>query len=241
MLHSHRICLVFTSIVILGLAAKADEVIEFPENELAQESVVPKFDRPDVVKSRNVITAKKFELAPFFGFVATEPIYNQTKMGLNIAYHWNEDSAFSVNYSMFAGGLNSQYTDQLKQNYNLDFSRAPKQKFALFGNYEYKAYYGKVSFTKQGTMNLSTCPLIGVGMISYDSKSYPGLDFGIGQKFYFSKSVGLRIDYKFQYAQGPSPFLIGKMKTTDPTPQAGDFSDKWTINNLIDVGVTVLF
>jgi outer membrane beta-barrel protein len=142
---------------------------------------------------------------------------------------------------MFNGGLNTQYTDQLMQNYSLDFSRAPKQKFAAFGNYEYKAYYGKVSFTKQGTMNLSTYPLIGLGLLGYDSKTYPGLDFGIGQKFYFSKNFGLRIDYKFQYAQGPSPFLIGRMKTTDPVPQAGEFSDKWTINNLIDVGLTFLF
>jgi len=231
----------FASILSFSIAALATEVIEFPENELAQESVLPKFDRPDVVKSRNVVTAKKIEIAPFYGFVTTEPIYGQTKTGLNLAYHWSEESAFSLNYAMFSGGLNAQYNDQLKQNYNLDFSRAPKQKFALFGNYEYKAYYGKVSFTKQGTMNLSTYPIMGLGIVSYDTKSYPGFDFGIGQKFYFSKSIGLRIDYKFQYAQGPSPFLLGRMKTTDPVPQAGEFATKWTMNNLIDVGATILF
>jgi outer membrane beta-barrel protein len=235
------------------LSAKAaDEVIEFPEDELAQETVLPKFDRPDVVKSRSITTADKMELAPFFGFVTTEPIYGPLKFGLNLAYHWSEDSDLSFNFAKFSGGLNTVYTDSLANQYKLDFSRAPKQNYAAFVNYEFKAYYGKISFTKQGVMNLSTYPLAGLGIIAYEHKSYPALDFGVGQKFYFSKTVSLRLDFKFQYAQGPSPFLNGRMKTPpttgtagpgngDTVPLPGEFADKWAINNVIDLGVSFLF
>lgn len=222
--------------------AAETEVIKFDEDELSQETVLPKFDRPDVVKSRNVVTAKKIEFAPFLGFVTTEPIYGQSKLGFNLAYHWNEDSDVSINFAKYLGGLNSQYTDSLGGiPYYLDFNRAPRQDYAVFANYEFKAYYGKISFTKQGVMNLSTYFLGGAGMIAYEHKNYPGLDFGVGQKFYFSKTLALRFDLKFQYAQGPSPFLLGKMKTSETKPGPGDFSEKWALNNLIDIGMSFLF
>ena len=239
--NSVRTFLFLSIAVAASLALALDEVIKFDEDELSRETVLPKFDRPDVVKSRNVITANKIEVAPFFGIVTTEPIYNQSKFGFNLAYHWSEDADVSLNFSKYSGGLNSQYTDSLKGQYNLDFNRAPKQNYAGFINYEYKAYYGKISLTKQGVMNLSTYFLAGPGMIAYEHKSYMGLDFGVGQKFYFSKTFALRFDVKFQYAQGPSPFLLGKMKTTDPVPQPGDFSEKWALNNVIDLGASFLF
>jgi outer membrane beta-barrel protein len=222
-----------------------EDVIQFPDEELARESVLPQFDKPDVVKVRNVITKGKIELSPFLGIVTTEPIYGPLKFGANLSYHWNEDSVIALNFAKFSGGLNTQYTEDLKKNYYLDFNRAPKQNFSAFVNYELQAYYGKISFTKQGVMNLITAPLFGVGVINYEHKSYPGLNVGIGQKFYYSKSVALRVDFKVQYAQGPSPFLYGHMKTgptvPDPTPAPGDFEDKWTFHNVIEIGASFLF
>jgi outer membrane beta-barrel protein len=218
------------------------EVIEFPEEELARESVLPKFDRPDVVKNRAVITAKKFEVAPYIGFNLTEPIYNQMRYGARLGYHWSEESTINLNFAKHASGLNTQYTDGLSiPKYKLDFSRIPAVNYSYYLNYEYKLYYGKISFTKEGTMNLSTYPIFGVGMTSYETKSYPGVAGGIGQKFYFGKSFGLRFDFRVQYSQGPSPFLVGRMKTSDPIPQKGEFEDKWSYSTILDVGVTFVF
>ena len=228
--------------------ARAAETIDFPEDELAQESVLPKFDRPDSVRRRNVPTESRFEFGGFYGWNILEPIRNQSKVGVNLGYHWSENSAFMLNYSQWLGGLNNQYTDNLYENHRLDFERTPKLKYSIYGHYEWKIFYGKISFTKQGVLNLSTYPIFGAGMTAYEHKNYPGVDFGIGQKFYFGKSFALRADFKLQYSQKPSPFYSEGPSNTDPSvhishdpPDLNDFPDKWDLGTILDVGVSFLF
>lgn len=240
----HTQALAFVSVLLLAGNIFA-EVIDFPQDELAQESVLPKFDRPESVKKRNVTTANRFELGGYYGWNILEPIQNQSKFGLNAGYHWSEESAFVLNYAQWIGGLNKLYTDGLEGDPNwLDFSRAPKLKYSLFAHYEWNIFYGKISLTKQGVMNLTTYPIFGLGMTAYEHKNYPGVDLGIGQKFYFGKRLALRADLKFQYSGKPSPFLNGKMKIqpgrVDPVPSAGEFKDKWDFGTILDIGVTFL-
>jgi outer membrane beta-barrel protein len=214
------------------------EVIEFPQDELATESVYPKFDHPVSVMQRNVVTANRFDVGAYLGWNTTEPVYNQSKFGVNLGYDWSEDSAISINYAQWMGGLNSTYASAY-QTQSLDFSRAPKLKYSLYGHYEWKIFYGKISFTKQTVMNLATYPLFGLGFTSYGSKDCPGVDAGLGQKFYFTKNFALRADLKLQYSQAPSPFISG-VKTSNPVPQPSDFPLKWGFNTILDVGVSYL-
>lgn len=233
-----------TGIMILmeNTEARGAEIIDFPKEELAQESVLPKFDHADSVRRRNITTESKFEFGGYYGWNILEPISNQSKVGVNVGYHFNENSALMVNYAQWMSGLNRQYTDGLAAApNNLDFDRAPKLKSSIFAHYEWKIFYGKISFTKQGVVNLSTYPIFGLGMTAYEHKNYYGVDFGVGQKFYFGKSFALRADFKLQYSQKPSPFLGGKMKFTDtPPPSPGDFQDKWDLGTILDVGVSFL-
>jgi len=227
-------------LVLQSLDARAGAPINFPAEELAQESVLPKFDRTEVVKRRTVSTENRFELGGYYGWNILEPIQNQSKLGLNLGYHWSEQSALLINYALWNKGLNTQYTDGLSASpNNLDFSRAPELKSSLYAHYEWKIFYGKMSFTKQGVVHTSTYPIFGGGMTTYEHKSYPGLDVGIGQKFYFSPSFALRADMKLQYGQQPSPFLSGKMKFSDPQPtDLGAFSEKWSLGTMLDVGIS---
>jgi outer membrane beta-barrel protein len=237
------IALITTVILMIGSnEVRASEKIDFPEDELAQETVLPKFDRPDVVKRRNITTEGRFEFGGYYGWNILEPIQNQSKAGFNLGYHLTEESAFMVNYAHWMSGLNTQYTNGLAENpNNLDFTRAPQLKSSIFAHYEWKIFYGKISFTKQGVLNLSTYPIFGAGITSYEHKNYYGADFGIGQKFYFGKSVALRADFKLQYSQKPSPFLQGKMRDTDtPVPAPEDFKDKWDLGTILDVGISFL-
>lgn len=220
------------------------ETVEFPQEELAQESVVPRFDRPDSVRRRNVVTEKRFEVGGYYGWNILEPIYNQSKFGLNIGYHFSEMSAFILNYAQWNSGLNTTYTDGLQSTSvsadALDFTRIPKLKYSIFGHYEWKIFYGKISVTKQGVVNLSTYPIFGAGFTAYEHKNYPGVDFGIGQKFYFGKNVALRADFKMQYGQKPSPFLREQLKTSKPRPTADQFSEKYDLGTILDIGVSIL-
>lgn len=222
------------AVTLFGTQALAEEII-FPEEELAQESVYPKFDSKDVIKGRTVITDGKFELGLYGGANFNEPIYNQMKFGFNAGYHLSEDSALSLNYAQWMSGLNAQYTDQLKKTNGLDFSRVPQLKYSMYGHYEWKMFYGKISLTKQGVMNLSLYPILGVGTTAYEGKNYLGVDVGLGQKYYFGKSFALRIDYKLQYSQGVNPFITGVN-----TAQPGDFPAKWSVNSIFDFGFSFL-
>lgn len=219
------------------------EVIEFPTEELAQESVLPKFDRPVSVKNRNVETAQKIELGAYYGWNVLEPILNPSKFGLIGAYHLNEDAAISLNFSMWMKGLNSQYTDGLSGgSIDLDFTRAPQLKYSAYGFYEWKMFYGKISVTKSAVTNTHIYPVLGAGVTAFENKTYPGIAGGIGQKFYFGRALALRIDFRYQYGQQPSPFQRGVMGNSNTTrPSKSSFQDKWALSNHLEFGVSYLF
>jgi len=222
------------------------EDIEIPEEELAKESVLPKFETKDVVKNRIIKTQERFEVTPHIGWNITEPIHNQSKVGINIGYHLSETGALVLNFAQFSKGLNSQYADGLASNVNasdpnLDFNRAPHPKQSIYLHYEWKQFYGKISFTKQGVAHLSWYPIFGVGTTTYDNKAYFGVDGGIGQKIYFSKNFGLRADIKLQYAGQPSPYLTGKIKATDPIPELSEFKDEYAFHTILDFGFLIMF
>lgn len=234
----------FLSGLFIGGTAWAEE-LEVPEEELARETVLPRFERGEAVKSRNIITNKKFELGGYLGWNFTEPIYSQGKFGFMGGYHFDEQNVLMINFAKWMDGRNTQYTDLLRQQVSLEFNRAPNLEWSLWGNYELQAYYGKVSLTKQGVMNLHLYPILGFGVTKYVHKTYPGINFGIGQKYYLSKSFAIRFDFKLQYQQGPSPFLGGgKLLVTLPpgttAPVPADFKDKFSLGTIFDLGFSIL-
>lgn len=228
----------FVSILLMSFQLLAD--VELPEDELAKESVLPKFDNAVSVKNKKVSLTKKIELVPYVGWNFTEAIFNQMKAGAIIGYHLNDDHAFSFNIGSWMTGL-SQYGDQLRSQQGLLFERAPRPTMSISGNWEVTAYYGKVSITKNGVGNITLYPTFGVGMTTFTHKNYFNLNGGLGLKFYFSKSFALRTDLRLQYAQQTEPFLLGKMQSAQPVPQASDFTEKWVMGTIVDVGLAVLF
>lgn len=226
--------------ILFPLGALAQD-LEVPEEELARETVLPRFERGEAVKSRNIVTAKRFEVGPYLGFNFTEPIYHQTKFGFNLGYHFSEQNLLMFNFVKWMDGRNTQYTELLRRPpFNLDFNRVPNIEYALWANYEMQAYYGKVSLTKAGVLNLHLYPILGAGLTKYVHKVYPGINFGLGQKFYFTKNFALRMDFKLQYQQGPSPFLRTAINAASPPPSPGDFKDKFSLGTIFDLGFTFL-
>jgi hypothetical protein len=80
--------------MLIGFYRTAAAQMEVPEEELARESVLPRFERGEAVKNRSVVTEKKLELGVYGGWNFTEPIYNQAKLGFNAGYHFSEANAF---------------------------------------------------------------------------------------------------------------------------------------------------
>lgn len=191
----------------LGSVASAD-TIEFPEEELATETVLPVFENQRGVLNRRVTTAGRIELGGGAGLTLNEAFFEPINFNLQATYHFDELHAINLMGYFFQDGL-SQYGDQLKNATNLgrnfDASKGPAPSNLLLANYQVQAFYGKISLTKKSVINLALVGTLGGGLLNYNSgDSVPALSAGFGQKFYFSKNVALRFDFRILGFQGPA-------------------------------------
>lgn len=232
--------LIIVAALLLHKAAFAAEAIELPTEELAQESVLPIFDKPVSVKNRAIVTEKRFEADVFYGYAMTEAIANVSKLGLGIYYNPNESSAWGLLLAKNFAGL-SNYANQLDAQYNLKFERAPAPELTAMLDYNLKAFYGKMSLTKSWVVNTILYGSGSLGVIKYVHKTYPAAAIGLGQKFYFTRNWSLRTDLRVYAHQAPVPFLTGHMTSTDPVPSHDQFEDKFQTATTLDVGLSYLF
>ncbi len=188
--------------------------IEFPEDELAQESVLPVFDNAVAVKSRTVPTAGKVELGLGLGTIMNEPFFNSSRFGGHLAYHFTETHGVFLQGQMYADGLGSNgktlaqkdLVDNPNRELFIRMEHAPQPKYHLLANYQITPYYGKISVFKDFVMNLSLYGLVGVGTIAIGDTMAPALNLGIGQKFYFGKRWGFRVDLGLLAYEGVNYF-----------------------------------
>ncbi len=219
------------------------QVIQFKDEELGQETVLPKVPGKQVLRYKTVPLANRIEILAGYGFNFNEPIYNPSKIVAGVGYSWSDFSGVTVQYTRWNSGRNSQYSGQLEgPGINLKLDRIPNIESSLFLNYEMRAYYGKISLTKNSVMNMSFYPLLGAGMTKYTHKSYLGANLGAGWKFYFTKYLALRTDFYLQMAQAPNPFSPGdKLAATVNAVETSDFTDKWRLGTHFDLNVSVFF
>lgn len=255
--------LVFLSSLLLAFNASA-VTIEFPEEELARESVLPVFDNAVAVKSRSVPTAKKFELGIATGFAMNEPFFNTTRFGGHIAYHINETHGFLLAGQVYSDGLGTNGKslagkDLVEDNPNnvetyIRMEYAPQPAYHMFLNYQITPYYGKISVFKDWVMNLSLYGLAGLGVVDVGGETTPALNLGIGQKFYFNKRWGFRVDLGLMAYEGvnffvasdggPSPledsFNSGSNPTITADRNVSDFDRQMNYDMHFSVALIVL-
>lgn len=221
----------------------AEDPIEVPNDELAQESVYPVFDRPTSVKSRNVVTDGRLDFGVFWGIALTEPIYSVNKLGLNINYHMSENYSLGILFTKNNTGL-STYADQLYDKYKLDFKRSPYPEMSALLDWNIKFYYGKMSITKQTVLNTTLYGSLAGGMVKYVHKSYPAVAGGLGTRFYFTDSFSLKADLRLYIHQAPIPFLAERLRVqspVDPVPDYSEFNERITFTTNLDLGLNWLF
>ena len=200
--------------------AYADDSLEFPEEELARETVLPVFQTRRVVLNRNVVTDKRLEFGVGAGLEMNEPYYSDFLGQLQATYNLNEVHAINVQGLLWQDGL-SDYGNQLKAGQAgkflpFDATNAPHPKYALMANYQFVAYYGKISVTKRTVMNLNLFALVGAGYLSLDTQNTIAANVGLGQNFFFTKHLGVRVDLRVFMYQGPNPPSPGDPKIASP-------------------------
>ncbi|MCB0364841.1 MAG: outer membrane beta-barrel domain-containing protein [Bdellovibrionaceae bacterium] len=234
--------LVVAAAIVLSFNGYA-ETIEFPTEELASESVLPVFDKVENVKNRNVVKAKRFEVGGGVGFNLMDAFYNPLNFHGSLTYHFDEIHGFNAAAAFWMSGLSS-YGEQLKNGEGLDgdffdASRAPSPKYMLMANYQYTAYYGKISLSKQWVMNLSLFGLAGIGTIAIGDDNVMALNMGLGENFYFTPNLALRIDLRMLVYRGPDP-TTKRLLPTDPVFPASDFGESNFFHSMLTFGLVYL-
>jgi outer membrane beta-barrel protein len=222
------------------------QTVEFAEDELATESVVPVFDKTVAVKQRNIVTQGRFEAGLAGGINLNEAFYDAITYGFNVSYHFDESSGVNFWYTLRNQALSS-YGEQLQRGEGLsgatfDASLAPYPESFILLNYQYTAYYGKVSLSKQTVMNLSLFGLAGAGLVSFGDSQRFTLNTGFGQKFYFTPRLALRLDLHLIYYQGIDPTGIApaSMVTGSGPKDASLFSERAYFDSFVLAGLVFL-
>jgi len=203
--------------------------IEFPQEELAKESVLPVFEGgTTAVKSRRVVTSEHVEVGIMGGMVFKEPFFDPYTYGAHIAYHFNEFSSVALNANMrqdkVSDDANQVDKDLGQQNAEIiNFAAVPVPKYFATVDYQLTPYYGKISLSKDSVMNIALYVYGGIGMIDLGGESTWIADLGLGQTLYFTRNLGLRFDMKFLMYNGPNvvsrPDLTNPNHAANPTQQ----------------------
>lgn len=233
--------------LLLHSSVQAAETIRFPEEELATESVLPVFDKPMSVKNRTVQTAKRFELGIMGGMALNEPFASPFSFGGEVSYHLDEEQAINVYGTYFLGG-NTRYVGQINQEVagngiaNLNLENAPDPKYLALISYQYTAFYGKLSLTKNYIMNLSTYLLGGVGGFMIGDAINPLVGLGFGQKFHFTPNFALRFDLRLMIYQGPDIAGTSPAKTTNSSSEVSSsaFDKRIFTDSMLSLGAVYL-
>jgi outer membrane beta-barrel protein len=229
-------------ICLSGSTSFGGEVIEFSENELATESVLPVFNPTFAVKNRTVETANRIELGLLGAHSLTEAFYNSMAFGGTATYHIDEEHGLNLLALVFASGL-SNYGSQLNPvpgtSTNLNLQLAPSPQSLFLGSWQYSAFYGKLSVAKDFIMNLSLYGLLGAGTLGVGEVNLPALSAGLGQKFHFGPRFAVRFDLRFLMYQGPD-VLSSRLDNKSSAQPASYFSEKLQFLSLLSLGAVYL-
>jgi outer membrane beta-barrel protein len=237
---------VFVAISGFALSVRAASTVEFPQDELAAESVYPVFDQPTTVKNRSVNYMGRFEVGLQLGYNLMEPFYNPLSFGGTATYHLDEVHAINLYGTVFVPGLsdNGENLNRIPIGSgtvaaaNLQF--APSPKLVGLASYQYNAYYGKISLGKDVIMNLGLYGLGGLGMIGVGDSNLFAANVGVGQRFHFTPNVAFRFDLRVVVFQGPD-VLSRKLASETREVSASEFDHKLSFMNLLSFGGVYLF
>lgn len=229
--------------VFFSVVAKAD--IQFPEDEIPSESVIPKLDSPRAAMNRTVQFSKKWETKLTYGFLLDEPFYQNGFVSIGQGYSWNEISGVTLRYMKWGSGL-SDYSNQFAgTSRSLQFGRAPGPDMGFSGSYDYRFFYGKVSFSKKTVLPTVLGSVFELGMIKYGSRQLPFFGTGLVNTYYFTKpgntshwgaTIGVRL-----YLRNLVDPLSKDLGAASAVPSESDFGTTTRISTTFDLGVQYLF
>jgi len=214
--------------------------VEFAQDDLPTESVIPVLDSNMAVKKKLIPFSHRFELGLTYGSIIDEMFFNNTLLGIQASYYLSEDQGLGIKYQSRMSGL-STYSDQFSQSsQHLQFSEAPEPTTIITANYHWTFLYGKVSFGKTTILPTTLYLDADLGMNKFGGQDLPYSAIGMGQKFFIQKHWGVFLTYRIMLYQIIDP-VSAKISSSAPTPSESDFDKKIQVSQGIDLGLSYLF
>ncbi len=132
----------------------------------------------------------------------------------------------------WSGQGESSYANKIRTDSRFngwDAQKAPHPQWGVIGNYEFTAYYGKISLTKHTVMNLNLFADAGLMYISMNGYNSFGGDLGLGQNFFITPSWAIRLDLRMMIFPGPNAAAIDLGNGKNPA--SGDFPTRIFFDN----------
>lgn len=231
-----KILLSLALLSISSVSLAKTEKVKFSEGELATETVLPVFREKVAVKNRNVILKKRFGFSANAGSTLNDAMFDIISIGGGFNYHFSDKNSVYLDF-IIHNVSESKFVSTIENaggTVSNDFSNVSKLSSQYTANWEYEPYYGKLSFSKSLVFNMSTYVYAGGGMINFTDTSSALFQGGIGQKVFFSKNWGLRLDLRGMFYQQPN--IVKQANQVSP-----ETVEEATFNLMLTAGVVFLF
>jgi outer membrane beta-barrel protein len=174
----------------MPLAAQAQEELENPGVVLA-------------VQDRTYRMSGELMLA--IGVLPLDAFTKGLSGEITYTYHFNDSVAWQIGRFLYSYNIATGLQNQLVQDFGVNPTAFPQTNWIAGSDVMWTPIYGKFAWLNNSVAHFEIYGLLGVSVANQKVSSevnagttstsfLPGLDFGIGWRFYLSKSVSLRFE-----------------------------------------------
>ncbi|MBU6376656.1 MAG: outer membrane beta-barrel domain-containing protein, partial [Bdellovibrionales bacterium] len=185
-----------------------------------------------VVQNRAYSKGKKLEVGLMSGVTFSDPFLTIQQVGVDAGWHLSESIGFHLlAWKSLVGSSSALRTfEQEKQ----ATTNTNKPRDYVGAEMMGSLLYGKLSVLGKSIIYYDFHLLAGVGSMGTESGRYFSPSIGIGQRFYLTRTLSIRLDYRLQYFREA---ILEKQIVTKIGQTTGE-RNNWS--NTINIGVSFL-
>ena len=177
-------------VCLLPLAAQAQEELENPGVVLAVQ------DRTYRMTS---------ELTLFIGILPLDAFYKGLSGQISYTYHFSDSIGWRIGRFLYSYNIATSLQNQLVQDFGVNPTAFPQTNWIAGSDFMWTPIYGKFAWLNNSVAHFEIYGLLGLSVANQKVSSQvnagttstsflPGFDFGVGWRFYITKSISLPLE-----------------------------------------------
>lgn len=179
-------------------------------------------DNETVYAVQNRIFHRDHELDFNIGYIADDDFFHVYPIGIGYTYHFSDHMAWEVARGQYMFNSEKDLKDTLRNEFNVQPERFPKQTYMLHSHFVYSPLYGKHAVMNRGIINNEIYFFAGPGVVHYEwefstgestSEDALSISFGAGLKYFLSEKWCLNFEIRdlinFREAQTENNIYFG--------------------------------